>query len=233
MAAAQELCDPRDPLIMVASDDIHAGHRGVGGVAVCRPVEPPDDRLSNAAQKRAAPVPEHARVRHRGSHPEREARCSCGTVVTGRPLASPSGTSTWKHLRDRFINTAAELLDEDSLLRTFTVDCETPLSAVSGLDVKGLMRFEPCGQGNPKPVLLSRNVKVMRTKTVGAGGEHLTMTLKDGPLTWPAIAFRQGENDVANEVDIVYSFSRDWGGDQLKLEVHDFAPSGVGRPLED
>ena len=103
---------------------------------------------------------------------------------------------------------------------------------VTGLEVKGLMRFEPCGHGNPKPVLLSRGVKVARTKVVGHTGEHLHLLVKDGPLTWPAIAFRQAENELADEIDLVYSFSREWGGDQLKLEVLDFAPAAEQRPLE-
>ena len=232
LAAAQELCDPRDPLIMVGSDEIHAGIVGLVAARLADTWNRPTvvyERGAETSRASCRSIPafdivgairkeKHLLERH-GGH-----RAAAGFTVRNEHLEA---------LRERLINTAAELLDEDSLVRTFTVDCETPLSAVSGLDVKGLMRFEPCGQGNPKPVLLSRNVKVMRTKTVGTGGEHLTMTLKDGPLTWPAIAFRQGENDVANEVDIVYSFSRDWGGDQLKLEVHDFAPSGAGRPLED
>jgi single-stranded-DNA-specific exonuclease len=135
-------------------------------------------------------------------------------------------------LRDRLVNTAAELLDDNDLAKTFVVDAETPLRAVSGLDVKGLMRFEPCGQGNPKPVLLSRGVQVLRPRVVGRDGEHLALTVKDGPLTWPAIAFRQGECELPPEIDIVYSFSREWGGDQLKLEIHDFAPAATPRHLE-
>jgi hypothetical protein len=93
------------------------------------------------------------------------------------------------------------------------------------------MRFEPCGHGNPKPVLLSRGVKVGRSKTVGTGGEHLSLTVRDGPIAWPAIAFRQGDVEIGPELDIVYSFSREWGGDQLKLEIHDMAPTALGRPL--
>jgi hypothetical protein len=74
-------------------------------------------------------------------------------------------------------------------------------------------------------------VKVLRSKLVGGEGEHVSLMVKDGNLTWPAIAFRQGDVEIPAEADIVYSFSREWGGDQLKLEIYDFAPSGVGRPL--
>lgn len=232
LAAAQELADPRDPLIMVGSHEIHAGIVGLVAARLAETWNRPAvvyERGEETSRASCRSIPafdivgairkeKHLLERH-GGH-----RAAAGFTVRNEHL---------DELRERLINTAAELLDEDSLVRTFTVDCEVPLSAVSGLDVKGLMRFEPCGQGNPKPVLLSRNVKVMRTRPVGAGGEHLTLTLKDGPVTWPAIAFRQGENDIASEIDVVYSFSRDWGGDQLKLEVHDFAPSGVGRQLED
>ena len=60
----------------------------------------------------------------------------------------------------------------------------------------------------------------------------MQLTVKDGPLTWPAIAFRQSETELAGEMDIVYSLSREWGSEQLKLEIHDMAPAGERRPVE-
>ena len=105
------------------------------------------------------------------------------------------------------------------------------LSALTGLEVKGLMRFEPCGQGNRKPVLLSRGVTVVNSKAVGADGSHLRLTLRDG-ATWPGIAFRQGDVDLANEMDVVYSLKQDWRGERVEIEVLDMAPSAERRFLE-
>ncbi len=108
---------------------------------------------------------------------------------------------------------------------------ETPLSGITGLDVKGLLRFEPCGQGNRRPVLLSRNVRLVDHRTVGADQSHLRLTVKDGPFTWQGIAFRQADAELADEVDIVYSLNSQFGGERVELEVLDIAPAGT-RPLE-
>lgn len=57
--------------------------------------------------------------------------------------------------------------------------------------------------------------------------------VKDGPVTWRGIAFRQADAELDREVDIVYSLQRDWRGDGVEIEVLDIAPTAEGRPLED
>jgi single-stranded-DNA-specific exonuclease len=94
------------------------------------------------------------------------------------------------------------------------------------------MQFEPCGQGNPRPVLLARNVQLKDWKTVGADGSHLKMQLKDGAATWPAIGFRKAGVDLDERVDVIVQLQHGWLGDALELEVLDIAPSAEGRPLE-
>jgi single-stranded-DNA-specific exonuclease len=231
VAAADELCDPAAPLIMVGSEAISAGIVGLVAARLAEHWHRPAivyERGEETSRASCRSIPafdivgairreKELLVRH-GGH-----RAAAGFTVRNEHVDL---------LKDRLVNTAAELLDEDDLRKTFVIDAEAPLTGISGLDVKGLMRFEPCGQGNPKPVLLSRNVRVLRSKTVGADGGHLSLTVKDGPLTWPAIAFRQAECDLPSEIDIVYSFSREWGGDSLKLEILDFAPAAQARPLE-
>ncbi len=81
-------------------------------------------------------------------------------------------------------------------------------------------------------MLLSRRVRVLDAKTVGADGSHLKLMLKDGLATWPAIAFRQADAELAGEIDIVYSLKRDWKDERVELEVLDLAPSGEHRALD-
>ena len=94
------------------------------------------------------------------------------------------------------------------------------------------MRFEPCGHGNEKPVLLSRNVRVTDARAVGSDRSHLKLTLKDGPVTWPGIAFSKADLELSETVDVVYSLQSDWTGNRVELEIIDIAPSYGGRPLE-
>lgn len=228
---AEELCGTGDePLIMVGSDQIHAGIVGLVASRLAESHNRPSivyERQGATSRASARSIDgfniveairkEKALLERHGGH-----RAAAGFTVRNENLDL---------LRERLINTAAEQLDEDALRRTVTVDAEAPLHALTGLEVKGLMRFEPCGQGNPKPVILSRGVKVTRSKVVGEGQQHLSLWVKDGPLAWPAIAFRQADNELSDEIDIAYSLSREWGTDQLKLEIHDFAPSVLQRPL--
>ena len=50
-------------------------------------------------------------------------------------------------MRNRLINTAAELLDEQALRPIVDIDAEVSLRDIAGYEIRGLMQFEPCGQG--------------------------------------------------------------------------------------
>ncbi len=232
MALADELMgNSDDPLVMLGSPEISSGIVGLVASRLAERHHRPAVVYEQGAEFsrascRSIPAFDIVRairkekdllVRH-GGH-----RAAAGFTVRNEHLAE---------LRERLVNTAAELLSVDELRPVKEIDAEVNLRDLTGLEVKGLMRFEPCGHGNPKPVLLSRGVKLARSKVVGSGGEHVQLTLKDGPLTWPAIAFRQADTELAGEMDIVYSLSREWGSEQLKLEIHDMAPSGERRPVE-
>ncbi len=219
------------PLIMVGSEEIHAGIVGLVAARLAERWHRPSivfERGATESRASARSIPtfdivnairkeKDLLVRH-GGH-----RAAAGFTVKNENVDL---------LRDRLVNTASELLSDDDLTKVFDIDCETRLGDLTGLEVKGLMRFEPCGNGNPRPVLLSRNVRVTRSKVVGSEHEHVHMIVKDGPLTWPAIAFRQAASEMADEVDIVYSLTREWGSEQLKLEILDFAPASERRALE-
>jgi len=231
-ALAEELVGASDdPLIMVGHERIHAGIVGLVASRLAerwhRPAIVYQEGMEHSrASCRSIPAfdivgairkEKDLLVRH-GGH-----RAAAGFTVR---------TADVPALRARLINTAAELLPSDELRPVIDIDAETPLRLLTGLEVKGLMRFEPCGQGNRKPVLLSRGVRVAKSRVIGSTGEHLRLTVKDGPLTWPAIAFRQAEADTSGDVDIVYSLTREWGREGIELEILDIAPSALRRPLE-
>ncbi len=231
-ALADELLGAADdPLIMVGSDRIHAGIVGlVASRLADRRNRPsivyeigPETSRASARSIPAFDIVSAIRrekellVRH-GGH-----RAAAGFTVPNKNIDL---------LRDRLINTAAETLVGDELRRLIEIDAEASLSELSGLEIKGLMRFEPCGQGNRKPVLLSRGVRLVNSRPVGADRSHLKLTVKDGIATWPAIAFRQGDAELAGTVDIVYTLSREWRSERIELEILDIAPSSERRPLE-
>ena len=231
-ALAEELIGAADdPLVLIATDQIHPGIVGLVASRLADRRHRPAIVLSSGAEEsrasaRSIPVfdivaairkERDLLVRH-GGH-----RAAAGFTVRNEHI---------EVLRDRLVNTAAELLQGETLRRVIDIDAEARLADLTGLEIKGLMRFEPCGQGNRKPVLLSRGVKLVNSRPVGADKSHLKLTVKDGLGTWSGIAFRQAESELAPEVDIVYSLQRDWRGETVELEVLDIAPSGSRRGVE-
>jgi single-stranded-DNA-specific exonuclease len=231
-ALADEIYGAADePLIMVGSEKIHAGIVGLVAARLADRRHRPSivyERGPETSRASARSIPafdivrairkEAALLERHGGH-----RAAAGFTVRNENL---------ELLKERLVNTAAEMLDGDELRPLIEIDAETPLAALTGLEVKGLMRFEPCGQGNPKPVLMSRGVRLLDARTVGSDNAHLRLKVKQGMATWPAIAFRQAEVELAEEVDIVYSLQREWRSERVELEILDVAPSAERKPLE-
>ncbi|GAB4324641.1 MAG: single-stranded-DNA-specific exonuclease RecJ [Dehalococcoidia bacterium] len=230
-ARAEELCGHSDdPLIMVGAPDIHAGIVGIVAARLAESRHRPaivyeQGPVESRASCRTIPEfdivtairsEKELLVRH-GGH-----RAAAGFTIRNENIAI---------FRDRLMNYAAEHLDGHELRPVIDIDAEAPLRALTGLEIKGLSRFEPCGEGNQRPVLLSRRVELRDWKRLGADERHLRVRVKDGPVTWPAIAFRQGDAELAPEVDIVYTLGRDLNGG-VELEILDLAPSDEGHPVE-
>jgi single-stranded-DNA-specific exonuclease len=132
-------------------------------------------------------------------------------------------------LRERLIADAATVLDPRDLIPAFEIEEELPLSHVDSRMIQWLGLLGPHGIGNPTPVFLSHDVAVTRSRAVGADGEHLQLMLKEGPVTWRAISFRNAAAAVpeGESADIVYTFKRDdfRNDGALQLEVLDLRPA--------
>lgn len=116
--------------------------------------------------------------------------------------------------------------------RILEYDAEVDLAVLSETLWEELQQLEPTGYGNEKPVLVSRAVRVLDKRAVGAEGAHLKLRLaRSGQLPLDAIAFRRGEQvDVLPDVvDIAYQLDvNEWNGSRsLQLVVHDVKPAGA------
>jgi single-stranded-DNA-specific exonuclease len=127
-------------------------------------------------------------------------------------------------LKEGLLEQAARELAGVELSPPLAIDAELPLGRLRGEDIRWLQYFQPYGQGNPEPTFLSRGVSVAEVRLLGNNGQHLRLKLKDGPVTWPAIAFGMGERAVeaGQRVDVVYSLASDRRGDDtLELRIKD------------
>ncbi|HSP54605.1 MAG TPA: single-stranded-DNA-specific exonuclease RecJ, partial [Dehalococcoidia bacterium] len=113
------------------------------------------------------------------------------------------------------------------------IDAAVPLRSLNGRLIHGIFRMAPFGEANPEPTFLSRDVEVADVRLLGEDGAHLRLRLRDGRVTWPAIAFHLNGNGRTNganapttagnetlaehaaivapgdRIDVVYTFSQD------------------------
>lgn len=135
-------------------------------------------------------------------------------------------------LADRLRAIAAAQLGPRDLSPTLTIDCEWPLDALDAGAFRALQQVEPCGYGNPPPVLCSRNVRVMDARIVGSDEAHLKLKLRGERVTWDAIAFRQSHHlrwlQAGMQVDVAYTLEEnEWNGEKrLQLNVRDVRKGG-------
>ncbi|MCE7859092.1 MAG: single-stranded-DNA-specific exonuclease RecJ [Chloroflexi bacterium CFX2] len=110
----------------------------------------------------------------------------------------------------RLKNIAGEKLSGMELKPTLTADAEVDLSEMRPeVYEKGLKYLEPTGYGNREAAFVARDVKVKNSRTVGAEGKHLKLSLEDAKgVTHDAIGFRLGDwhNSMLKRVNILFTY---------------------------
>lgn len=135
-------------------------------------------------------------------------------------------TSQLERLKERLQEHAARELESVQLSPTIEIDAALPLSELQGEEIRWMARLQPFGEGNPEPTFLSQGVLVTDARRIGQDGSHLRLKLKDGPATWPAIAFRLGNMAPrpGESLDVIYSLAVDRSREnRLELRVKDFS----------
>jgi len=74
------------------------------------------------------------------------------------------------------------------------IDAEVPLGTLTLEAVRQLEQLAPFGEGNPRPVICTTGVELAGPpRTMGGGGRHLSLMLRQGPVQLRAVAFGQAE----------------------------------------
>lgn len=145
-------------------------------------------------------------------------------------------------LRDRFHELKACLeqytamrLNGDAFSRPVRIEATAALADLKPSLHHEIQLLAPFGVGNREPLLLSREVEVLRAETFGADRRHLRVQLRDRTATAEAIAFDKAGAapylTSGRRVDIVYSLDCDrWDGfDRVRLHLRDLRP--VAQPV--
>jgi single-stranded-DNA-specific exonuclease len=120
---------------------------------------------------------------------------------------------------------ALETLTPADLVPELRADVEVQLQEIND-DLETLLRYvEPCGVGNPSPVLVARGVTVAAPpRLVGKDGLRVLLRQNGTELsafTW-GMAYRAPELAVGSRIDVAFRLERDdWNG-ELQARLADF-----------
>ena len=95
--------------------------------------------------------------------------------------------------------------------RRSRADAEARLPEVTLELAAALENLEPCGFGNPRPILVARGVEIDGDpRAVGKEGSHLKLRLKQDGATLDAIAFGRGDAPVkrGDRIDLLFEPQR-------------------------
>lgn len=127
---------------------------------------------------------------------------------------------------------AKEQLEGKDLRQTLTADMEVALEELNFEVLKHLHYLEPTGYGNPDAVFVARDVKVKSSRTVGAEGRHLKLSLEDARgAAYDCIGFRMGglQASLPPRVDALFTLeANEWNGrTTLQLNLKDVKAAGL------
>jgi single-stranded-DNA-specific exonuclease len=135
---------------------------------------------------------------------------------------------------ERFNAIARELLTADDLVPRLRTDLELPLDDADEAFERALRYLEPFGVGNPGPVLVARDVRIVTApRKIGTDGLKLALETSRGPLDsvgW-GLASRAGELRPGALVDLAYRLDvNEYRGTRtLQAVLQDFKPAqGTG-----
>lgn len=127
----------------------------------------------------------------------------------------------------RFNAVAASRLTVDDLMPELRVDLEMPLSAANEQLEAVFRHIEPCGMGNPAPVLMTRGVTLTGSpRAIGKGGLKVVFTQGSDAIT--AIGWgmepRRAELTEGATYDVAFKLERDEyrGVSRLQARLIDF-----------
>ena len=132
-------------------------------------------------------------------------------------------------LRDAMVARAMETPRESTGKARLDIDASVDLEGFDEILQRQLMRLEPCGEQNPGPVLMARDVRLDdMPRVIGQDRTHLMLQIRSGRAVFKAMAFgmasREPELRMTRPIDIVFKPRLNhWRGrTELQLVLEDF-----------
>ena len=126
---------------------------------------------------------------------------------------------------------ATARLNGDAFSRPIPIEATAAFADLKPSLHQEIQTLAPFGVGNREPLLLSKDVEVVRTETFGSDRRHLRMQLRDRTATAEAIAFDKATAapylPSGRRIDVVYALQCErWDGlDRIRLHLRDLRPA--------
>jgi single-stranded-DNA-specific exonuclease len=229
--------DPGAPLIFLGHADIPSGIVGLVAGRLAEEYHRPAVVYQQEAETSRAScrsIPEFDITAALRRTPELMVRFGGHRAAAGFTVANEKLPA----LRQALLEAGSEQLADVELAPALDIDAEIRLRHLNGRLIEWFRRLAPFGCANPEPMFLSRDVEVLDAWNMGEDGSHLRLKLRDGRVTYPAVAFHRGNGNGApeapgpdfpppvvagNRIDVVYTLTRDRGAEgALQLRLSDF-----------
>ena len=139
--------------------------------------------------------------------------------------------SRFAELKECLEQYATARLNGDAFSRPITIEATAAFADLKPSLHQEIQTLAPFGVGNREPLLLSKEVNVVRTETFGADRRHLRVQLRDRTATAEAIAFDKAMAapylPSGRRIDVVYALQCErWDGlDRIRLHLRDLRPA--------
>ncbi len=131
-----------------------------------------------------------------------------------------------------FLSLAEKRIKADDLAPALLIDAEINFQDIDWNLLDSLKKFGPFGEGNPKPLFLTRGLKVLSRREVGQNGKHLKFFLHDckenNNCSLDCIGFGlsggwRRKIKPGDKLDIVYEIDENcWNGNkEIQLKIVD------------
>jgi single-stranded-DNA-specific exonuclease len=143
------------------------------------------------------------------------------TVLPGRFAELKAGLEAYARAR----------LNGEAFSRPIRVEATAAFADLKPSLYQEIQQLAPFGVGNREPLLISREVEVVRTETFGAEQRHLRVQLRDRTASVEAIAFDKAASAphlaAGRRIDVVYALQceRRDGFDRVRLHLRDLRPA--------
>jgi len=131
-------------------------------------------------------------------------------------------------LREALVETARTLPPREAV-QELRIDARVRLEGFDENLMRQIQRLEPCGEGNPQPVLLAEDVRLEEMpRVIGQDRTHMLLQVRSGTTVIKALAFgmasREHELRMSRPVDLVFTprLSHWRGRTQVELILADF-----------